>query len=179
MATQTFSPLFPNPVGQLCLLPCRPLGNGPERCCWEGEKCIPAIVLKGYRCQTHCVCGNTCWVAVAVGRARWRKTAVKVPAAVGSSTKTALCQLEMCQIIWLHFKYLGVHYICQLVLPGNISALTPLLPCSRCTSTLISVFMFLGCFCFPFLAPFHICGTQRKARYYSAEPKMKARICSW
>lgn len=138
LAAQTYSPFFPNPVGQLSPLPCQPLGNGSERCCWGGENCIPAIVLKGYSCQTHCVCGNTCWVAVAVGRARWRKTAVKVPAAVGSSTKTALCQLDMCQIIWPHFKYLGVHSICQLALPGNTSALTPLLPCSRCSSTLIS-----------------------------------------
>lgn len=136
------APFFPNPVGQLSPLPCRPLGNRPRRCCWEGEKCIPAIILKGYSCQTHCACGNTCWVAVAVGRARWRKTAVKVPAAVGSSAKTALCQLEMCQIIWLPFKYLGVHYICQLTLPGNTSALTPPLPRSPCSPTLISAFTF-------------------------------------
>lgn len=166
-------PLFPNPVGQLSPLPCRPLGNGPKRSCWAGEKCIPAIILKGYSCQTHCVCGNTCWVAVAVGRARWRKTAVKVPAAVGSSAKTALCQLEMCQIIWLHFKYLGVHYICQLTLPGNTSALTPLLPRSRCSPTLISAFTF-PCF---FYSCFLL--VQRKAQYCSAEPKIRAGICSW
>lgn len=166
-------PLFPNPVGQLSPLPCRPLGNGPKRSCWAGEKCIPAIILKGYSCQTHCVCGNTCWVAVAVGRARWRKTAVKVPAAVGSSAKTALCQLEMCQIIWLHFKYLGVHYICQLTLPGNTSALTPLLPRSCCSPTLISAFTF-PCF---FYSCFLL--VQRKAQYCSAEPKIRAGICSW
>lgn len=148
LAAQTCSPLFPNPVGKLSLLSWRPLSNRPKWCCWEGEKCISAVILKAYSCQTHCISRNTCWVAVAVGRARWRKTAVKVPGAVGSFTKTALCQLEMCQIIWLHFKYLGVHYICQLTLPGNTSALTQLFPCYCYSSTLISPFMFLYFFSF-------------------------------
>lgn len=87
------SPQPPFPKSSWSAVPVAMPASG-QRCCWEGEKCIAAIILKGYSCQTHCVCGNTCWVAVAVGRARWRKTAVKVPAAVGSSAKTALCQFR-------------------------------------------------------------------------------------
>lgn len=114
LAAQTCSPLFPNPVGKLSLLSWRPLSNRPKWCCWEGEKCISAIILKAYSCQTHCNSRNTCWVAVAVGRARWRKTAVKVPGAVGSFTKTALCQLDVP-------NYLAAFQIsgCPLYLPAH------------------------------------------------------------
>lgn len=79
----------------------------------------------------------------------------------------------MCQIIWPRFKYLGVHYICQLTLAGNTSALTPPLPRSCCSPTLISAFRFPCFFYSWFLLVW------RKAQFCSAEPKIRAGICSW